>query len=120
MLIRLDDADAQSALLRTESDLSDAKLEIVEAERAIARNKDELAAAVEQEAFEAPRELRQQDLQQRGVIAPPPRSRRQSCYLSKTICSVASQWFGSIKRLFNQAKTRLARAELANNDALVI
>ena len=59
VLIRLDDADAQSALLRTESDLSDAKLEIVEAERAIALAKDELAAAVDQEALRSAALLRQ-------------------------------------------------------------
>ena len=42
-------------------------MEIVEAERAIALAKDELAAAVEQEALRSAALLRQQDLQQRGV-----------------------------------------------------
>ena len=119
ILIRLDDADAQSALLRTESDLSDAKLEIVEAERAIALAKDELAAAVEQEALRSAALLRQQDLQQRGVGTTASVEAAELA-LSSAKQSVLSRRSGldQSNARFNQAKTRLARAELANNDAL--
>ena len=104
LLIRLDDSDAQSALLRTESDLSDAKLEIVEAERAIALAKDELAAAVEQEALRSAALLRQQDLQQRGVGTTASVSK--SGLSSAVNLFVASQWFDQSNARFNQAKTR--------------
>ena len=119
ILIRLDDADAQSALLRTESDLSDAKLEIIEAERAIALAKDELAAAVEQEALRSAALLRQQDLQQRGVGTTASVEAAELA-LSSAKQSVLSRRSGldQSNARFNQAKTRLARAELANKDAL--
>ncbi|NCX19373.1 MAG: HlyD family efflux transporter periplasmic adaptor subunit [Rhodobacteraceae bacterium] len=97
ILIRLDDADAQSALLRTESDLSDAKLEILR------------SAAL----------LRQQDLQQRGVGTTASVEAAELA-LSSAKQSVLSRRSGldQSNARFNQAKTRLARAELANNDAL--
>jgi multidrug efflux pump subunit AcrA (membrane-fusion protein) len=119
VLIRLDDADAQSALLRTESDLSDAKLEIIEAERAITLAKDELAAAVEQEALRSAALLRQKDLQQRGVGTTASVEAAELA-LSSAKQSVLSRRSGldQSNARFNQAKTRLARAELANKDAM--
>ncbi len=119
VLVRLDDADAQSALLRTESDLSDAKSEIIEAERAIALTQDELVAAVEQEALRSAALLRQQDLQQRGVGTTASVETAELA-LSSAKQSVLSRRSGldQANARFNQAKTRLARAELANKDAL--
>ena len=118
ILIRLDDADAQSALLRTESDLSDAKLEIIEAERAIALAKDELAAAVEQEACAAPR-VASTRFAATGCGHHCLGRGGRACPISakQSVLSRRSGLDQSNAR-FNQAKTRLARAELANNDAL--
>ena len=94
-------------------------MEIIEAERAIALAKAELAAAVEQEALRSAALLRQQDLQQRGVGTTASVEAAELA-LSSAKQSVLSRRSGldqSNARL-NQAKTRLARAELANKDAV--
>lgn len=119
VLVRLDDADAQSALLRTESEVSDAKFEISEAERAIALADDELLAAIEQEALRNAALARQKDLQQRGVGTTASVEAAELA-LSSAKQSVLSRRSGldQANARLNQARTRLARAELANRDAL--
>lgn len=119
VLVRLDDADAQSALLRTESEISDAKFEISEAERAIALADDELLAAIEQEALRNAALARQKDLQQRGVGTTASVEAAELA-LSSAKQSVLSRRSGldQANARLNQARTRLARAELANRDAL--
>lgn len=119
VLVRLDDADAQSALLRTESEVSDAKFEISEAERAITLADDELLAAIEQEALRNAALARQKDLQQRGVGTTASVEAAELA-LSSAKQSVLSRRSGldQANARLNQARTRLARAELANRDAL--
>lgn len=119
VLVRLDDADAQSALSRTDSEVSDAKFEISEAERAIALADDELLAAIEQEALRNAALARQKDLQQRGVGTTASVEAAELA-LSSAKQSVLSRRSGldQANARLNQARTRLARAELANRDAL--
>ncbi|MEN8935842.1 MAG: efflux transporter periplasmic adaptor subunit, partial [Planktotalea arctica] len=66
-LVLIDPAEAQSALDRASSDLSDANLEAREAARAIGLARDELTAAREQAALRVKAFERSQDLATRGV-----------------------------------------------------
>jgi len=67
VLVRVNDADAQSVLARAKADVTDALGEVTEAERAIALAQDELAAAQQQADLRQRAYERQQDLQTRGV-----------------------------------------------------
>lgn len=67
LLARVNPADAEAALARAESDLSDARAEQREAERAIGLARDELAAAEQQVALREQALQRQRDLVSRNV-----------------------------------------------------
>lgn len=67
VLVRLDPADAQSALERAQSDLVDAQAEARDAGRGLALARDEIAAAQEQADLRLRAAQRQIDLAQRGV-----------------------------------------------------
>ncbi len=67
VLVRLDPADAQSAMQRAESDLADAKAEVRDAARGLELAIDELAAAEEQAELQLRAANRQIDLTERGV-----------------------------------------------------
>lgn len=66
-LLRVDPTDAESVLLRMQSDVVDAEAEAREAERALVLAQDELIAAEEQAALQERAFQRQRDLQDRGV-----------------------------------------------------
>ena len=67
VLIRIDPADAQSALDRAESDLLDAQAEERDAERTLELARNELQAAEDQSELRDRALKRQQDLAERGV-----------------------------------------------------
>lgn len=67
VLVRIDPADAESALQRSESDLADAKAEERDAARGLELARDEVSAAQEQAELRARAAQRQIDLAQRGV-----------------------------------------------------
>lgn len=67
VLLRLDPADAETALARVEADIRDAEAEVRDAERALALATDDWSAATEQLALREQALARQQDLQTRGV-----------------------------------------------------
>jgi multidrug efflux pump subunit AcrA (membrane-fusion protein) len=67
VLVRIDPADAQSALALAESDLSAAEAELADATRAIVLNRDDLAAAEQQAALREQALARQQDAKARGI-----------------------------------------------------
>lgn len=118
LLVQLDDADAQSALSRAASDVIDATAEVEEAARAIILAQDELTAAMEQKDLRDRAFERQSDLAQRGV------GTAASVEAAELAASSASQSVLSRRSAIDQAKarganakTRLARAELAKADA---
>ena len=67
VLLRVDPADAQSALDRLKSDMSDAEAEVREADRGLAIVRDELVAAEDQATLRQSAFQRQKDLATRGV-----------------------------------------------------
>ncbi len=118
LLVQFDDADAQSALSRAASDVIDATAEVEEAARAIILAQDELTAAMEQKDLRDRAFERQSDLAQRGV------GTAASVEAAELAASSASQSVLSRRSAIDQAKarganakTRLARAELAKADA---
>lgn len=118
VLVRVNDADAQSVLARAKADVTDALGEVTEAERAIALAQDELAAAQQQAELRQRAYERQQDLQTRGV------GTAASVEAAELAASSAAQSVLSRRSALDQAKsrqsqaqTRLTRAELAAADA---
>ncbi|MDA7827451.1 efflux transporter periplasmic adaptor subunit [Rhodobacteraceae bacterium] len=118
VLVRVNDADAQSVLARAKADVTDALGEVTEAERAIALAQDELAAAQQQADLRQRAYERQQDLQTRGV------GTAASVEAAELAASSAAQSVLSRRSALDQAKsrqsqaqTRLTRAELAAADA---
>ena len=118
LLVRLDDADAQSALSRATSDVVDATAEVDEAARALILAQDELDAALAQKDLRDRALARQIDLAQRGV------GTAAAVEAAELAASSASQSVLSRRSAIDQAKarganaqTRLARAQLAQQDA---
>lgn len=117
-LVQIDPAQAQSTLDSAVSDLSDAKLEAREAERAIGLAQDELAAAREQVALREKAFARQEDLVRRGV-GTPANVENAELAASSARQSVLSrrQALAQAEARIEQATTRITRAELAKADA---
>ncbi len=67
LLLRIDPADAQSARDRSAADLADAEAEVRDAEAGLALAKDEMTAAIDQQALQNRAFDRQKDLAARGV-----------------------------------------------------
>lgn len=119
VLVLIDPAEAQSALDRAASDVSDAALEAREAERAIGLARDELAGAREQAALREKAFERQSDLAARGVgtsatveTAELAASSARQSVLSRR------QAVAQAEARAEQATTRIARAQLAKADAM--
>lgn len=118
-LVLIDPAEAQSALDRSMSDLTDAELEAREAARAIILAKDELSAAEEQAALRTKAFERQTDLAARGVgtsatveTAELAASSARQAVLSRR------QALAQAEARIEQSQTKIARAELAKADAM--
>ena len=118
LLVQLSTSDAQSALLRAEADVTDALDEVGEAQRALTLMQDELKAAEEQEALRAKAFARQVDLQNRGVgtAAAVETAELAASSAMQALLSKRSA-FDQVKSRGAQAKTRMARAKLARDDA---
>lgn len=67
LLVRIDPRDAQSSLDRITTDLRDAEAELRDADRALALERDEVAAATQQANLRQQALTRQNDLSNRGV-----------------------------------------------------
>lgn len=118
LLVGLDDADAQSAFSRAESDVIDATAEVEEAARALVLAQDELTAALEQKDLRNRALERQSDLAQRGV------GTAAAVEAAELAASSAVQVVLSRRSALDQAKarganakTKLMRAQLALSDA---
>lgn len=118
VLVRLDDANAQSALARARADLMDAQAEISEAERAIRLAADELDAALAQASLRDSALARQLDLQKRGVsTAAAVEAAQLAASSAQQSVLVRRSSVDQAQARKSQAQTRLARAELATQDA---
>ena len=118
VLVRLNDADARSAVGRAEADVTDAMAEVEEADRALVLISDELQAARDQADLRSRALERQIDLKTRGV------GTSAAVETAELAASSATQAVLSRRSAVDQAKarraqaeTRLARAELALQDA---
>ena len=118
-LLLIDPAEAQSALDRAGSDLSDAELEVREAARAIGLAQDELDAAREQVALREKAFARQEDLAKRGVgTAATVESAELAASSARQSVLARRQALAQAEARVEQATTRIARAKLAKADAL--
>ncbi|WP_164659374.1 efflux RND transporter periplasmic adaptor subunit [Tropicibacter sp. Alg240-R139] len=114
VLIRIDPADAQSALDRTESDLLDAQAEERDAERTLDLARNELQAAKDQSELRDRALKRQQDLAERGVgtaaaveTAELAAASARQAVLARRIAEAQAE------ARVDQTITRLARAQIA-------
>ena len=117
-LLRIDPTDAESALLRIQSDIVDAEAEAREAERALVLAQDELIAAEEQAALQDRAFQRQKDLQERGVgtaaaveIAELAAAQARQSMLSRR------QAVAQAEARINQSTTRLSRSLIDEAEA---
>jgi membrane fusion protein, multidrug efflux system len=114
VLIRIDPADAQSALDRAESDLLDAQAEERDAERTLDLARNELQAAIDQSELRDRALKRQQDLAERGVgtaaaveTAELAAASARQAVLARRISEAQAE------ARVDQTVTRLARAQIA-------
>ncbi|MAT87661.1 MAG: efflux transporter periplasmic adaptor subunit [Aestuariivita sp.] len=118
VLVQLRKSDAQSALARADADVIDAIAEVAEAQRALDLVTDELQAAREQNDLRQRAMVRQLDLKKRGVGTSAAVETAELA-VSSTNQLVLSRRSAvdQVKARGAQAKTRLARAKLAQGDA---
>jgi RND family efflux transporter MFP subunit len=117
-LVRIDPADAQSALDRAKSDMLDARAEQREAERALELAQDELAAARAQAALRQRAFERQKDLEGRGVgTAAAVETAELAAAQARQAVLSSRQALAVAEARVDQAETRLARAEIALEEA---
>ena len=118
VLVRLDPADAQSAVDRAQSDVADANAEVRDAARALELARAEQAASEEQAALRQRAYERQRDLAERGVGTA---SVAESAELSASSAPQAvvsrQQAVAQAEARVDQAATRLARTEIALAEA---
>ena len=117
-LVRIDPANARSALERAKSDLLDARAEQRDAARALTLAQDELAAAREQEDLRQRAFRRQKDLEERGVgTAAAVEAAELALSAARQAVLTRRQAVAQAEARVDQAATRLARARIARADA---
>ena len=118
LLLRIDPANAQSALDRAESDLLDAEAERREAARALDLARDELAAAQDQAALRERAFERQKDLESRGVgTAAAVETAELAASSARQAVLTRRQAVSQAEARVDQSATRLARAQIARDEA---
>ena len=118
VLVRIDPADAQSALDRTQADLADARAEARDADRAVALARDEQSAAQEQADLRQSAFQRQQDLRERGVgTAAAVETAELAAASARQAVLARRQAVTQAEARIDQAATRIARAEIALAEA---
>lgn len=117
-LVRIDPADAQSALERAKSDLLDAEAEQRDSARALDLARDEMSAARDQEDLRDRAFRRQKDLQDRGVgTAAAVEAAELTLSAARQAVLARRQAVAQAEARIDQAATRLARARIARTDA---
>lgn len=118
LLGRVDPADAQSVLARSESDLMDAEAEVREADRGLTLAQDELAAAKAQSELRDRAYQRQLDLEERGVgTAATVETAELAAAQARQAVLASRQALAQAEARVDQAATRLARAGIALAEA---
>ncbi|MFS4582008.1 efflux RND transporter periplasmic adaptor subunit [Phaeobacter sp. C3_T13_0] len=118
LLVQIDPADAQAALRNVQADMMDAEAETREARRGLGLAQDELAASEDQSKLRARALERQQNLESRGVgsaatveVAELAAAQARQAVISRR------QALSLAEARIDQAATRLARVEIALEDA---
>ncbi len=118
VLARIDPAGTEAALARVESDILDAHAEKRDAERGLGLARDELEAALDQAALRDRAHKRQVDLRERGVgTAASVETTELAGAAARQAVLSRRQALASAEGRVDQAVTRLARSEIALNEA---
>lgn len=118
LLAQVDPADAEFALNRAESELTDAKAEKNEAVRALELAQDELAAAEEQATLQEKAYQRQVDLEDRGVgTSAAVETAELAAAQARQAVIARRQALAVAEARIDQAETGLARARIAFDEA---
>ncbi len=118
VLVRLDPADALSALQRGQSDLADAQAEARDAARGLELARDELTAAQEQADLRVRAAQRQTDLLQRGVGTTAAEETAEfAASAARQAVLARRQALAQAEARVDQAATSIARAEIALAEA---
>lgn len=118
VLVQLRKSDAQSALARADTDVTDAIDEVAEAQRALELVTDELQAAREQGDLRQRALARQLDLKKRGVGTSAAVETAELAVSSvNQLVLTKRSGVDQVKARGAQAQTRLARSKLAHEDA---
>lgn len=118
LLAVVDPTDAEFALSRAESELTDAQAEEREAERALILARDETAAAVDQAGLREKAFQRQADLEARGVgTAAAVETAELAASQARQLVIVARKAEAAAEARLDQAETRIARAMIAFDEA---
>lgn len=117
-LLRIDPADAQSALDRAASDVADAEAEGRDAARALALARDELAAAADQAALRERALDRQRDLESRRVgTTAAVETAELAASTARAAVLTRRQAVAQAETRVDQAATRLSRASIVRAEA---
>lgn len=118
LLAQVDPADAEFALNRAESELTDAKAEKKEANRALELAQDELAAAEEQATLQEKAYQRQVDLEDRGVgTSAAVETAELAAAQARQAVITRRQALAVAEARIDQAETGLARSRIAFDEA---
>lgn len=118
LLVKIDPRDAQSARDRVAADLRDAQAESRDAERALALERDEVAAATEQANLRQQALTRQNDLSARGVgTAAAVENAELALSAARQAVLARRQAEAQAQARVDQAATRLDRAQINLADA---
>lgn len=119
LLLRIDPADAESALARAEADLLDAEAEQRDAGRGLGLAQDELAAAQDQTNLRQRAFERQKDLATRGVVTEASVEAAELTASSSRQALVSRrQSLAAAQARVDKAVTSLARATIARDETL--
>ncbi len=114
VLVQIDPADAKAAFQRAESDVSDARAEVRDAERGLVLAGDELGAARDQAELRGRANQRQADLRERGVgTAAAAETAELAAAVARAAVLARRQAVASAEGRVDLAATRLARAGIA-------
>ncbi|APE42617.1 efflux transporter periplasmic adaptor subunit [Sulfitobacter alexandrii] len=118
VLVRLDPSDAEAAVERATSDISDAQAEQRDAERGLTLAQDSLAAAEDQAALRDRAFARQQDLDSRGVSTATATETAELAASTARLAVISSrQAAAAAEARVDQAATGLQRARIALAEA---
>ena len=118
VLVRIDPADAQSALDRAKADMLDAEAEVRDAERTLALSRDEETASQDQADLQQRAYERQVDLAARGVgTAAAVEAAELAAASARQAVLSRRQAVTAAEARIDQGQTRLARARIALGEA---